>query len=61
VVVNGSPFRIARLLDLDVEFRDAAYRYADAGTPTLATAIAPWIDRWAARRPGRRDGQPGAS
>ena len=46
VVVNGSPFRIARLLDLDVEIRDAAYRYGDAGSPTLATAIAPWIERW---------------
>ena len=52
VVVNGSPFRIARLLDLDVEFRDAAYRYADAGSPTLAAAIAPWIERWIEQRAG---------
>lgn len=46
VVVNGSPFRLARLVDVDVEIRDAAYRYGDAGSPTLADAIAPWVDRW---------------
>ena len=52
VVVNGSPFRIGRLLDLDVEILDAAYRYADAGSPTLATAIAPWIEQWTAPAAG---------
>lgn len=45
VVVNGSPFRIARLLELGVEVRDAAYGYADVGTPTLAEAIAPWLEQ----------------
>lgn len=45
VVVNGSPFRISRLLDLDVEVRDAVYRYADAGRPTLRDAITPWLER----------------
>ncbi|HSJ91535.1 MAG TPA: hypothetical protein VK917_05670 [Ilumatobacter sp.] len=50
VVVNGSPFRLARALGLDVEVRDAAYRYADAGSPTLADAIDPWIRRWQERR-----------
>jgi predicted GTPase len=49
VVVNGSPFRLARLLDLDVEVRDAVYRYADAGAPTLADAIDPWVRRWQER------------
>ncbi|MFP5487327.1 MAG: GTPase, partial [Acidimicrobiia bacterium] len=48
VVVNGSPFRLSRLLDLDVEIRDAVYRYADDGGPTLGEALAPWIDRWSA-------------
>lgn len=50
VVVNGSPFRLAGLLDLDaglgIEVRDAVYAFADAGSPTLAQALAPWIDRW---------------
>lgn len=51
VVVNGSPFRLGRLLDLGagIEVRDATYRYADAGEPTLADAIAPWLDRWRTR------------
>jgi predicted GTPase len=49
VVVNGSPFRLARLLDLDIEIRDAVYRYADAGSPTLADAITPWIEGWGGR------------
>lgn len=43
VVVNGSPFRLSRLLDLDVEIRDASYGYADAGTPTLAEVITSWV------------------
>jgi predicted GTPase len=46
VVVNGSPFRLARLLGLDVPVLDATYEYADAGAPTLADALAPWIERW---------------
>jgi predicted GTPase len=49
VVVNGSPFRLARLLDIDVEIRDAVYRAADAGSPTLAEALAPWFAQWRER------------
>ncbi len=46
VVVNGSPFRLSRVLELDVPVLDATYEYADAGSPTLADALAPWTERW---------------
>jgi len=45
VVVNGSPFQLTRLLELEVDVRDAGYSYADAGTPTLADAMEPWLSK----------------
>jgi predicted GTPase len=46
VVVNGSPFRLSELLRLDVPVFDAVYELADAGSPTLAEVLAPWLARW---------------
>jgi predicted GTPase len=46
VVVNGSPFRLSRILDLDVPVLDVRYELADDGDPTLADALAPRIERW---------------
>ena len=46
VVVNGSPSRLSRLLDLDVPVLDVTYRSAEVGSPTLADVLAPWIDAW---------------
>ena len=46
VVVNGSPFRLSRILDLDVPVLDVSYVLADVGAPTLGDVLAPWIERW---------------
>jgi predicted GTPase len=46
VVVNGSPFRLSRLLHLDVPVLDATYELGDAGSPTLAEVLAPHIEQW---------------
>lgn len=50
VVVNGSPFRLSRLLDPGVPIRDVTYELAEIGHPDLADVLAPWIERW---RPAR--------
>jgi predicted GTPase len=44
VVVSGTPMDLGRLLPLGHPVRRARYEYADAGTPTLADALAPWVD-----------------
>jgi predicted GTPase len=46
VVVNGSPFQLARLFDPGVPIRDVTYELAEIGTPDLAAVLAPWIARW---------------
>ena len=46
VVVNGSPFSLARLLKVGVPIRDATYSLREIGSPTLADVLAPWIERW---------------
>jgi predicted GTPase len=49
VVVNGSPFQLARLFDPGVPIRDVAYELAEVGAPDLATVLAPHIERWQRR------------
>lgn len=57
VIVLGTPMDLARIVDLGAPVRRARYEYADAGTPTLAEALEPWLDRWAATdRPPRKRG-----
>lgn len=46
VVVNGSPFRLRRVLHPDVPIRDVTYELAETGHPDLTDVLAPWIDRW---------------
>jgi predicted GTPase len=49
VVVNGSPFQLARLFDPGVPIRDVAYELAEVGSPDLGTVLAPCIERWRRR------------
>jgi len=49
VVVTGTPIDLARLGDLGHPVRHATYRLADAGSPTLAEALAPYLNRWSPR------------
>lgn len=54
-VVNGSPFRLSRILELDVPVFDASYEYAEASSPGLADALRPSIEQWVAEAgPARR-------
>lgn len=46
VVVSGTPMDLGRLVTVRHPIRRVTYGYADAGTPTLADALAPWIERW---------------
>jgi predicted GTPase len=46
VVVVGTPMDLGRLVDLGHPCRRATYRYRDAGEPTLATVLAPYITKW---------------
>jgi predicted GTPase len=46
VVVNGSPFQLARLVDVGRPMLDVTYELAELGAPDLATVFAPWIRRW---------------
>ena len=48
VVVNGSPFQLSRLFDPGVPICNVRYSLADSGSPTLATAIEPWVSKWRA-------------
>ncbi len=47
VVLAGTPVDLARLVGEGKPVRRARYSYADAGPPTLATALGPHIARWA--------------
>lgn len=46
VVVNGSPARLSRLLQIDVPIRTASYELREIGHPDIADVLAPWIERW---------------
>jgi predicted GTPase len=46
VVVLGTPTDLTRIADLGHPVRRAAYRYADAGAPTLADVLAPHLQHW---------------
>lgn len=48
VVVAGTPIDLARVLALspDRPVRRVSYELADHGHPTLAEALAPWMQRW---------------
>jgi len=46
VVVNGSPFALAKLLHIATPIRDATYSLREIGSPNMADVLAPWIDRW---------------
>ena len=46
VVVSGSPIDLARLIDIRHPFRRATYVYADAGDPTLAHVLQPYLEKW---------------
>lgn len=59
VVVLGTSMDLARIADLGALVRRARYEYADAGTPTLAQALEPWLARWAAT--DRPPGEPGTT
>jgi predicted GTPase len=45
VVVTGTPIALTRLISIDKPVRHATYRLADAGAPTLADVLAPFIAR----------------
>jgi predicted GTPase len=49
-VVLGTPMDLGRLVDLGHPTRRATYTYHDAGDPTLATVLAPYIAKWRAAR-----------
>jgi predicted GTPase len=46
VVVNGSPARLGRLVQIDVPIRTASYELREIGHPDIADVLTPWIDRW---------------
>jgi predicted GTPase len=46
VVVNGSPFSLARLLRATVPIRDATYSLREVGPDRLADVLSPWVARW---------------
>jgi predicted GTPase len=43
-VVTGTPMDLTRLIEIRQPVHHATYRYADAGDPTLATALAPFLE-----------------
>ena len=45
VVVTGTPIDLGHIIDPGHPVRHARYEYADAGTPTLAEAVRPLIER----------------
>jgi predicted GTPase len=49
-VVAGTPVDLGRLLSVSRPIRRAAYEYRDAGSPTLADALAPFVERVRSRR-----------
>jgi predicted GTPase len=46
VVVLGTPMDLGRLIDLGHPSRRATYEYRDAGGPSMATVLAPYIAKW---------------
>jgi len=50
VVVTGTPIDLARLIEIPQPVRHATYSLAEIGSPTLASVLAPWIERWTAAR-----------
>jgi predicted GTPase len=48
VVVSGTPADLSRLLSIDVPIRRVSYDVREVGRPTLADALAPHLDAWAA-------------
>ena len=51
VVVTGTPIDLGHIIDPGHPVRHARYEYADAGAPTLADALRPFIDTVIAARP----------
>ncbi len=51
VVVTGTPIDLGHIIDPGHPVRHARYEYADAGAPTLADALRPFIDAVTAARP----------
>ena len=49
-VVLGTPMDLGRLVDLGHPTRRATYAYHDAGDPTLATVLAPYVTKWRTAR-----------
>jgi len=49
-VVCGTPFDLARLVQVSHPIRRARYEFRDAGTPTLSQLLEPEIERWRRRR-----------
>ena len=43
-VITGTPMDLARLIDIKHPVRHATYSYADDGQPTLADALAPFVE-----------------
>lgn len=50
VVVCGTPFDLARVVDADRPVRRARYEFAEQSGPTLAELVGPRLEEWAARR-----------
>jgi predicted GTPase len=46
VVVLGTPMDLGRLVDLGHSVRRTSYRYEPVGTPSLASVLAPYIEKW---------------
>jgi predicted GTPase len=43
-VITGTPMNLARLIDIKHPVRHATYAYADDGQPTLADALASFVE-----------------
>jgi predicted GTPase len=50
-VLAGTPMDLAHLLDAGKPIRRVTYELQEVGSPTLAEVLAPWLERWRARRP----------